>query len=162
MGSSSKSSNQTTTKYQTQNISAPGASNVAGGNLTINALSKPAIELAGKSVDSAMAISKTALVESSNQAKTAMGIVADTASDALSSNVAVANNSLNKVADIVDLSYRQNTNQAQNLRDMTATAMSDIIKSKQSASDNNTALLIKSVAIIGASGLLVIIFTGKK
>ncbi len=134
MGSSSKSSNQTSTKYQTQNISAPGAERIAGGNMTITETSKPALAFAA----------------------TAMGITKSIAATALNSNVDVANNSMDKLTDVVNLSYRQATNQAENLHQMTDKALTAVANAKQSPSDNNTALLIKYAVILGGVGVVII------
>ncbi len=156
MGSSSKSSNKTSTKYQTQNISAPGAERIAGGNMTITETSKPALLLVGQTINGAMALSENAIKSADKTAR-------DINAKALDTNLATTNAALDTVGDTVELSYRQTTNQAQNIKAMTAKALDEVAQASRPDSEVNNKLLIKGAVIVGSLALIAgVLKKGKK
>jgi len=161
-GSSSKSS--TSTEYKTQNLSAPSAGNIAqaGGNISITTISKPALMLAAHSVDSAMTVSEKAIASGNKLAAYSMATTSAAADAALKANVNMANNSLGAITDIVDLNYRRATNQAQNLRDMTSKALDEVSAASRPGETLNSALLIKTVGVVGGLAVIMYVIKGKK
>ncbi len=183
-GSSSKSS--TSTEYKTQNLSAPSAGNIAqaGGNISITTVSKPALLLAAHSVNSAMVVSEKAIdssnkltahsvdsamvvsekaIDNSNKlAAYSMATTSAAYNAALKANVNMANNSLGAVTDVVDLNYRRATNQAQNLRDMTTKAIDEVSAASRPGETLNSALLIKTIGVVGGLAVVMYIIKGKK